>query len=110
MGCHKEVCLGQYCFLFRYVNELLELDGLVSDGKLFADDAKVYRVVQDASDTDILQEDLNKLSEWSSMWKLKFNSSINAKLCTLSKGTQRSCIILMASRFKERLKGKLSPF
>ena len=62
--------LGPTLFLV-YVNDLL--DGLRSKGKLFADDVKIYRRMMSPGDRDQLQDDLQKLNEWSSKWKLKFN-------------------------------------
>ena len=62
--------LGPTLFLV-YVNDLL--DGLRSKGKLFADDVKIYRRMMSPGDRDQLQDDLQKLDEWSSKWKLKFN-------------------------------------
>ena len=62
--------LGPTLFLV-YVNDLL--DGLDSHGKLFADDVKVFRRVRNIQDRNNLQDDLDKLDEWSRRWKLKFN-------------------------------------
>ena len=59
--------------ILLYVNYLL--DGLQSDGKLFADDAKIYRQIKGIEDRQQLQDDLDKLQDWSSMWLLKFNES-----------------------------------
>ena len=64
--------MGPTLFLV-YVNDLL--DGLKSDGKLFADDAKIFRRIKSCADKQILQEDLDRLQEWSDKWLLKFNST-----------------------------------
>lgn len=40
---------------------------------LFADDSLIYRVVENNSDRESLQQDLNKLGEWSDKWLLRFN-------------------------------------
>ena len=40
---------------------------------MFADDSKLYRVIQDKSDVLALQEDLDLLDTWSNDWLLKFN-------------------------------------
>ena len=50
--------MGPTLFLV-YINDLL--DGLNSEGKLFADDAKIYRRIKDIADNEQLQEDLNTL-------------------------------------------------
>jgi len=62
--------LGPTLFLI-YVNDLL--DNLKSTGKLFADDAKIYRRIRSPSDRTILQEDIGKLQLWSQKWLLSFN-------------------------------------
>jgi len=38
---------------------------------LVADDAKIFRSINDPEDTKILQSDLDKLQEWSTTWLLK---------------------------------------
>ena len=50
-------------------------DNIVSDIYLFADDTKIFNntIVEDNS--KILQEDLNRLQEWSDKWLLKFHPS-----------------------------------
>ena len=62
--------IGPLLFLI-YINDLL--DDISSGGKLFADDAKIFRKIKDIRDRDILQEDLRKLQSWSSKWLLQFN-------------------------------------
>ena len=42
---------------------------------MFADNCLLYRVINSAEDTNKLQEDLNRLSEWENTWQLKFNVS-----------------------------------
>ena len=49
------------------------LNDLNSEGKLLADDAKIYWQIKDIADNEWLQEDLDKLQEWSTKWLLKFN-------------------------------------
>jgi ribonucleases P/MRP protein subunit RPP40 len=41
----------------------------------FADDNKVYKVINSVLDRDILQETLNKLCEWAKTWEMEFNVS-----------------------------------
>lgn len=41
---------------------------------LFADDAKVYRVMKDRDDAEALQRDMKRLEEWSAKWLLTFNT------------------------------------
>ena len=47
------------------------LDSLNSKGKLFATDAKFYGRVRSDQYRDLLQDDLNKLNEWSMKWRSK---------------------------------------
>ena len=64
--------IGPVLFLV-YINDLL--DEIVSKGKLFADDAKIFRPIKDAQDIEILQNDLLKLQNWSEKWLLQFNEN-----------------------------------
>jgi len=50
---------------------------------LFADDLKLFRMVRGPDDAQLLQEDLDKLSTWSSSWKLTLNPS-KCKVLTLT--------------------------
>ena len=64
--------LGPVLFLL-YVNELPRL--LHSRVKMFADDMKLYRSVSSSRDVQLLQHDLDTLSQWADTWLLKFNIS-----------------------------------
>ena len=55
---------------------LLETDvklNINSNIRLFADDCVVYRQIDSSKDHAILQDDLNKLIDWSNTWQMKFN-------------------------------------
>ena len=54
-----------------YINDLPE--NIKSHLYLFADDCKFFRQIITSEDTDIMQEDLNTLYEWSKTWLLKFH-------------------------------------
>ena len=41
--------------------------------KLFADDVKIYSAIQSEDDTVSLQNDINSLVQWSTLWQLPFN-------------------------------------
>ena len=56
-----------------YVNDLPK--GLSNYISFFADDAKLLRKVNSQEDCKKLQEDLNKIQEWSERWKMDFNAS-----------------------------------
>ena len=41
--------------------------------RLFADDAILYRSINTVNDSDILQNDIDKLVSWSKTWQMQFN-------------------------------------
>ena len=56
-----------------YINNIvLNIDSTI---KLFADDAKIFRVIHKSGDSAILQQDLIRLEDWSRKWLLVFNNS-----------------------------------
>ena len=75
VGVPQGSILGPLLFLI-YINDLS--DGLKSECKLFADDTSLFSVVNDintsASD---LNEDLEKIGNWSFKWKMNFNPDPN---------------------------------
>ena len=62
--------VGPVLFII-YINDLVI--NLESQASLFADDAKIYRTISTAQDTEILRSDMVRLEEWSSKWLLTFN-------------------------------------
>ncbi len=62
--------LGPLLFVI-FINDLPE--SVVSDVFLFADDTKIFRVIKSEEDQETLQNDLDKLNEWSEKWLLKFH-------------------------------------
>ena len=62
--------LGPTLFLL-YINDIG--DNLNSTLRLFADDSILYREIKNQSDKVALQEDLDKISEWSDKWQMLFN-------------------------------------
>ena len=64
--------LGPLMFVI-FINDLP--DAVSSTIKIFADDTKIYRKVNNDEDREILQNDINKLQEWAQTWQLHFNAS-----------------------------------
>lgn len=64
--------LGPILFVI-FVNDLPE--HTISIAQMFADDTKLYRVIHNQHDRDILQQDLSNLKDWAENWKLQFNAS-----------------------------------
>ena len=62
--------LGPILFLI-YINDLD--DDITSKVLKFADDTKVFRKIKSDADIQHLQDDLNKLIEWSEKWQMLFN-------------------------------------
>ena len=62
--------LGPILFLI-YINYLD--DDITSKVLKFADDTKVFRKIKSDADRRQLQDDLNKLTEWSEKWQMLFN-------------------------------------
>ncbi len=62
--------LGPLLFVI-YINDLPDL--LQSQPYLFADDTKIFRVIKNNRDQEILQSDLDKLYNWSTTWLLSFH-------------------------------------
>jgi len=59
--------LGPLLFVI-YINDLPNT--ISSKCKLFADDTKIYNI---STNNKVLQEDINKLTQWSEKWQLDFN-------------------------------------
>ena len=75
-GCSSDACqvlsgvpqgsvLGPILFLC-YINDLP--NNIVSNIKLYADDALLYRVIRSTSDSNTLQLDLDSLMQWAFTW------------------------------------------
>ena len=64
--------LGPLLFLL-FVNEIPEV--VPSDIKMFADDTRIWRVLRQDADTQRLQDDLDRLTDWSTDWLLTINAA-----------------------------------
>ena len=78
--------LGPVLFL-SFINDLPEtVSGLI---KIFADDSKIYSSVESDQQHQNLQDDLDRLCDWSRKWKLSFNAS---KCKVLHLGNNNNCL------------------
>ena len=56
-----------------FINDMPDL--VNSMMKLFADDAKIFKAIESIEDIEMIQEDINKLLQWSLDWQLPLNIS-----------------------------------
>ena len=64
--------LGPTLFLL-YINDITHQLG--SRVRLFADDCLIYREIKSPDDHRILQQDLDRLTEWGHQWQMSFNTA-----------------------------------
>ena len=62
----------------------MSLSCVSSKTGLFADDAEVYKKIENILHCALLQADLNRLYEWSATWKMNSNHS-KCKIRTVSR-------------------------
>ena len=84
-GVSQGAVLAPIMFLI-YVNDLV--DGIGSYASLFADDVKIMKRIERREDCMMLQDDLNKIFEWSQCWKIEFNTR-KCKVLRIGKCTKR---------------------
>ena len=84
--------LGPLFFLI-YINDLSEI--IESTVKLFADDTALFSVVHNNSTlAEVLNRDLQKISEWAHKWKMSFNPDVRkqAQEVTFSRKESKSVL------------------
>jgi hypothetical protein len=64
--------LGPLLFLV-YINDIVDIFDKRIEVKLFADDVKIYVVINNIDDCLLLQRGLNNLSDWAEKWQLKIS-------------------------------------
>ena len=69
-GVPQGTVLGPLMFLL-YINDISK--HINSPLRLFADDYLLNRVISCKEDASLLQEDLDRLYEWTKIWQLRFN-------------------------------------
>lgn len=72
-GVPQGTVLGPLLFL-AFINDLPDCIHF-SSTKLFADDCLLFRKVSNATDSNLLQQDLSSLEQWESVWQMNFNPS-----------------------------------
>ena len=83
-GVPQGTVLGPLMFLL-YVNDIGAKISPLTTIKLFADDALLYRTINNPSDEQQLQHDLDTMIGWANTWLMRFN----AKKCHLLKITRQ---------------------
>ena len=73
--------LGPVLFLL-YINDIVDLFGGGLTVKMFADDVKIYAVINNISDANHFQKGLKSLKDWSQLWQLPRSQSISVLFCT----------------------------
>jgi len=74
--------LGPLLFLL-YINDLPSVTSNCITA-LFADDSKCFTEIRSYNDCNLLQNDLDKLVEWSNTWEMDFNAS-KCKVLTITR-------------------------
>ena len=75
--------LGPILF-FAHINDIV--NAATSNLRLFADDCVCYRVIENASDCRLLQDDINNLGLWAKTWGMRFQPS-KCNIITLTRKT-----------------------
>ena len=83
-GIPKGSVLGPLLFLI-FINDLPE--DLQSTMYLFADDSKIWCIIKDKGDCEILQHDLDRMQEWSEKWLMQYHPDKIKGLCLNNKGS-----------------------
>ncbi len=83
-GVPQGTVLGPLMFLI-FINDIGY--NICSTIYLFADDALIYRYVNNKEDSDILQKDIDQLCGWVNKWKMSFNPS--------------KCLVMSITRMKQ---------
>ena len=74
-------------FFIIYINDLLGAISKDSSLALYADDSKLYRIVNSQDDMSSFQDDLDKISDWCKDNKMR----INTNKCKLMRITRKGC-------------------
>ena len=90
-GVAQGTSLGPLCFLI-YINDLsMHIKNCIL--KLFADDAKIYFCYPRGNWSDLLQIDLNNITQWALLWQLTISIEKTCMLY-LGNGNSRNVYVL----------------
>ena len=81
--------LGPLLFII-FINDICE--SLSSSAYLFADDTKLFRIIKEDKDTELLQSDIDTIMKWSDKWLLRFNKE-KCKLLSVNGSISRNYYI-----------------
>ena len=87
-GVPQGTVLGPLFFLI-YINDISKNLTPGTKIRLFADDSLLYRTIRSPADCQILQNDLNTLQKWETLWKMEFHPG----KCNLLQITNKRCPI-----------------
>ena len=82
-GIPQGTVLGPLLFII-FINDLPEVCNNLSKIFLFADDAKLYKCISDASDNEQLNKSCQKVFDWSEQWCMNLNVD-KCKVLTIKK-------------------------
>ena len=85
-GVPKGSLLGPLFFIV-YINDLPGVISKDSSIALYADDSKMYRVISTQEDLSTFQSDIDNISDWCKMNKMR----INTKKCKIMRITRKKC-------------------
>jgi len=88
--------LGPLFFLL-YVDDVVKLFSSGVLCKLYADDLKLYSIMQTRQDVNELQSSLDALAAWSDQWQLTISSKKSAVLCLCETDIDHCYVIKQAS-------------
>ena len=89
-GIPQRSVLGPLLFLL-YINDLPSVVRLYI--KIFTDDTKLFSAIKDEYDSEVLQNDLYLLDEWSRTWQINFNTT-KCKVLHLGKKNQQEIYLM----------------
>ena len=83
-----------------YINDLPDV--VLSLLWIFADDTKVFRSISSGLDSEILQDDIDRLVEWSETWQAFFNIT-KCKVMTIGNASEVRHYTMHTNSFNETM-------